>query len=110
MSVSALLGAPSARNLFRRAIIQSGPAYSLPSLGQRDSGGVGRQLALPGLDRAALESIPAVELVAAVGAVQARLPAPGEIALSLLPVVDGHFLPDPPKWPSGAAMRQASNS
>jgi len=40
-------------------------------------------LRLPGLDRAALESIPAVELVAAVGAVQARLRA-GEIALSLL--------------------------
>jgi para-nitrobenzyl esterase len=98
MSVSALLGAPSARNLFRRAIIQSGPAYSLPlARASETAEEVGRQLALPGLDRAALESIPAVELVAAVGAVQARLPAPGEIALSLLPVVDGHFLPDPPE-------------
>jgi len=100
MSVSALLGAPSARDLFRRAIIQSGPAYSLPlDRASETAVEVGRQLALPNLDRAALESVPAAELVAAVGAVQARLPAPGEIALSLLPVVDGHFLPDPPEVP-----------
>jgi len=98
MSVSALLGAPSARDLFRRAIIQSGPAYSLTlDRASATAEEIGRQLAVPKLERSVLESVPATELVAAVGAVQARLPAPGEIALSLLPVVDGHFLPDPPE-------------
>jgi para-nitrobenzyl esterase len=97
MSVSALLAAPSARGLFHRAIIQSGPVY-VHSLGRAARAGedLAEVLGLAEVSRRALEAVPAPELVAAAQQLQDRAPSPGELPLPFLPVVDGAFLPRHP--------------
>lgn len=98
MSISALLGAPSARGLFHRAIIQSGPPYthSLARAG-RAAEDLAKGLGIGEITRAVLESVPAADLVAVTQALQNRTPPPGELPLPFLPVVDGAFLPRRPE-------------
>jgi para-nitrobenzyl esterase len=96
MSISALLAAPNARGLFRRAVVQSGPPYAD---GLVESASVAERLCRV-LDireptRALLESVPADDLVAAAEAVQRPDPEPGHLPLRFLPVIDGAFLPRP---------------
>lgn len=98
MAAAALLAAPSARGLFHRAILQSGPPYT------HNIGRAGRLaadfLAVLGLgatvDRRVLESVPAADLVGAAQALGDRPPTPGELPMPFLPVVDGTFLPCEP--------------
>jgi len=97
MSISALLGVPAARGLFHRAIVESGPPYT-HSVERAEQAGndLAAQLGLAELSRAALEKVPADELVAATQALQNRPPPPGEMPLPFLPVIDGAYLPRPP--------------
>jgi para-nitrobenzyl esterase len=96
MSISALLAAPAARGLFRRAVVQSGPpyAYSLA-----ESARVAQDLCgLLGIrepTRAVLESVPVADLVAASEVLHQPNPEPGHLPLRFLPVIDGAFLPRP---------------
>ncbi|MFD9128378.1 carboxylesterase/lipase family protein [Kitasatospora sp. NPDC059571] len=106
MSIGALLAAPSAAGLFRRAVLQSGAAHH--TLSPASARLVGRHLAdLLGVEPA-VEAIAAVPLRALVQAQQhlraaiSAAPDParwGEAALNLMPfepVVDGVLLPAPP--------------
>ncbi len=98
MAISALLAAPAARGLFRRAIIQSGPPYahSAPRAAEAAEAVV-RELGMARVVRERLLGIPAAELVRAVSAVQGNRARPGELPLPLLPVVDGNVLSDEPR-------------
>ena len=91
MSVGALLGAPAAEGLFRRAILQSGAASNVhrPESATR----VAAQVvdAAGGIDR--LRSMSAAELLAVQEDVSTR---PLEMGLAFQPVVDGTVLPEPP--------------
>lgn len=98
MSVSALVSMPSARGLFRRAIIESGP----PWVHDRDRAAkaareLARRVGLERLSRQALESVPAAALIEAQQLMQAATPAPGELPLPFLPTVDGVVLPMHPE-------------
>ena len=98
MSVSALLGAPRARGLFHKAIIQSGPPYShTPARAQRAAEDLAEILGIGSLNRSTLEAVPAQDLVAAAQTMQGRVPEPGELPLPFLPVVDGIVLPQAPE-------------
>jgi para-nitrobenzyl esterase len=98
MSIAALLAAPSARGLFRRAILQSGPPYTHSSARATSAAeDLVAALGLPDLDRRRLEAVPAVDLVEATRGLQAQLPRPGEVPIPFLPVVDGSVLPRRPE-------------
>ncbi len=93
MSISALLVAPEARGLFSRAIVQSGPAYVHDAPRAMSAAeDLAEVLGLAAVTRTALEAVPATELVTAAQALQNRRPAPGELPLPFLPVVDGTVL------------------
>jgi para-nitrobenzyl esterase len=96
MSISALLAAPSASGLFRRAVIESGPPYAY-SLDEATKVGdeFCRLLGLHDPTREILESVPADDLVAAGEALHRPVPEPGHLPLRFLPVIDGAFLPRP---------------
>jgi para-nitrobenzyl esterase len=96
-SVCALLGAPAAAGLFRRAIVQSGGVHvHTIEEAERSSDRLIAALGLTHYDRAALEAIPATDLVEATSVLSKRHPDPGLIRLPFLPVVDGSFLPQHP--------------
>jgi para-nitrobenzyl esterase len=96
-SVATLLGAPAARGLFRRAIVQSGgPHVHTVEDAERAAGRLAAVLGVARCDRRSLEPIPASELVAATEEVGRRRPDPGAMPLPYLPVVDGAFLPEHP--------------
>ncbi|MHB8219249.1 MAG: carboxylesterase/lipase family protein [Acidimicrobiales bacterium] len=97
MSISALLSIPSARGLFHRAILQSGPPYT-HTIDQavRVSEDLANLLGVRDFTRSALLPIPASELVEATRELQSRLPTPGELPLPFLPVIDGVFIPRSP--------------
>jgi para-nitrobenzyl esterase len=96
-SVSALLGVPDARGLFRRAVVQSGgvQVHSVDEA-ERAAERLVQLLGVAGCDRESLQDVPATELVAATEELGRRRPDPGMIPLPFLPVVDGAFLPDDP--------------
>ncbi|HVX21558.1 MAG TPA: carboxylesterase/lipase family protein [Acidimicrobiales bacterium] len=97
MSVSALLGAPAARGLFHKAVVQSGPPYTHSlDRARRAADDLGTLLGLPEVTREGLDRVPADQLVAATAELQNRTPRPGELPLPFLPVVDGRFLPRRP--------------
>lgn len=97
MCLSALLAAPSARGLFRSAVIQSGPPYTHGAERGEDAARCfARELGLSELSREALEGVPAGELVGALASMSRRAPRPGELPQPLIPVVDGVTLPEPP--------------
>jgi len=95
MSVADLLGAPAARGLFSRAILQSGAALATS---QAVAGAIAEELAgqlgIAEVSRAALEAVPVSELIAAQCAVSARIDR--GIGMPFQPVVDGGFLPRHP--------------
>jgi para-nitrobenzyl esterase len=96
-SVSALMGAPGAAGLFRRAIVESGGVHvHTVEEAERAADRLVAALGLEACDRATLESVPAADLVAATEVIAKRIPDPGMIPLPLLPVVDGSFLPQHP--------------
>jgi len=97
MSIAALLSAPAARGLFRRAVVQSGPPYvHTAEQAHRVAGDLLEVLGISQCTRERLASVPAADLVAAVASLQNRTPQPGELPLPFLPVIDGTFLPQDP--------------
>jgi para-nitrobenzyl esterase len=94
MSVAALLGAPTARSLFRRAAVQSGAAAGL---GVASASGLAEdvtaELGLSEVSLEALQRIPVEEILAAQTVVGAAYEGLG---LAFQPVVDGHALPRHP--------------
>jgi para-nitrobenzyl esterase len=93
-SVSALMGAPSARGLFRRAIVQSGGVHvHSVEEAERAAGRLANVLGIAAIDREVLLQVPAAELVAATTEVAKHRPDAGLIPLPFLPVVDGALLP-----------------
>jgi para-nitrobenzyl esterase len=96
-SVTALLGCPAAVGLFRRAIVESGGAHvHTVEEAERAASRLATELGAASCDRAALEHVPATELVAATTELGKRRPDPGLVPLPFLPVVDGVFLPTHP--------------
>jgi para-nitrobenzyl esterase len=96
-SVAALLGAPAAAGLFRRAIVQSGGAYAHSvEEAERAATRLAAVLGVAESDRESLERIPAAELVAATEEIGRKRPDPGLLPLPFLPTVDGTFLPRHP--------------
>jgi para-nitrobenzyl esterase len=96
-SVAALMGAPSAAGLFRRAVVQSGGAHV--HTGAQAARAADRLVGLLGLSectRDALGAVPSADLVAATDEVGKLSPDPGAIAVPFLPVIDGAFLPQHP--------------
>jgi para-nitrobenzyl esterase len=105
MSISALLAVPEARGLFHRAIVQSGPPYSMPadqaaSRTEKLAGHLGVSTT-----RASLERVPAEALVAAATEVGGGLDGGGHSGLLMMPAVDRGLLPVAPETAvaSGAA-------
>jgi para-nitrobenzyl esterase len=97
MSVSALLGAPAARGLFHRAIVESGPPYTYTvDQAAARAEAVATHLGVP-LTRAALEQIPADALVEAANQVGQVSANNDDSGLLLMPVVDGGLLPVAPE-------------
>jgi para-nitrobenzyl esterase len=97
MSISALLAVPAARGLFRRAIVESGPPYTLSA-----EAAIERTEELAAhlgvvVKRGALERVPADALVAAAADVGSRLSGRGQSGLLMMPVVDGGLLPSAPE-------------
>lgn len=95
MSVGALLGAPAARGLFGRAILQSGAA-SNATAADVAAGVAAETLAEMGVapgDRAGLAAVPVARILAAQAEVSRRHAARG---MAYEPVVDGDVLPEPP--------------
>lgn len=94
MSVGTLLGTPSARGLFQRAIPQSGAAHSVSSADQAEVV-VAETLAALGLSRAQeLLEVPPDKLLEAQTTVTRRLA--GRALLPYRPCVDGAALPQHP--------------
>ncbi len=112
--VSTLLAMPAAKNLFHRAVVQSGPGFKMNSVRHADE--VAEMLLTElGLGRAQVrdaQSVPVERIVAAQAAVQAKLGArvPGFIQ-GFSPVVDGVTLPRHPFDPDRARCfrRRAAN-
>ena len=97
MSVSTLLGTPAAQGLFHRAIVQSGPPYtSTAEKAWARTEQVAAHLGVP-VTRAALEKVPAEDLVRAAGEIGAVVAANDDPALLMMPVVDGGMLPTAPE-------------
>jgi para-nitrobenzyl esterase len=97
ISVVALLAAPTASGLFRRAIVQSGGAHVHdPDQAARAASRLADVLGLASCDRDALIGVPAADLVAATTELGTRRPDPGLLPLPFIPVVDGRFLPRHP--------------
>jgi para-nitrobenzyl esterase len=96
-SVAALLAAPTAAGLFRRAIVQSGGTH-VHDLAEADRAGdrLAETLGVAACTRQILGSVPSSELVAATEEMGKRRPDPGRLPLPFLPVVDGVFLPHHP--------------
>ncbi len=97
MAVASLLAAPVARDLFHRAVLQSGAADNVhdPEDAARVAHGFAKELGVRPDDRRALEEAP-VEAI--LGAQERTLEAtwrtiPG---LAFQPTVDGRLLPEPP--------------
>ena len=96
-SIAALLGAPAARGLFHRAIVQSGGTHvHTVEEAERAAERLAETLGIARCDRESLGPVPAAELVAATSQLGARRPDPGLVPLPFLPVIDGHFLPRHP--------------
>ncbi|HUY30038.1 MAG TPA: carboxylesterase/lipase family protein [Acidimicrobiales bacterium] len=96
MAIADLLGAPAARGLFRRAILESGACVALPvapavSMAER----LGAALGLDEPSRDRLEHVPVADLLAA----QRELSGSVDHGLGIPfpPVVDGGLLPRPPE-------------
>ncbi len=96
MSVSDLLGAPAARGLFHKAIVESGPPVVFsPDAAVRRAEECAALLGVP-LTRSALQQVPADELVRAVQTLRQPTGDGTNPGLAMMPVVDGGLLPEHP--------------
>ncbi|MGD0313650.1 MAG: carboxylesterase family protein [Acidimicrobiales bacterium] len=96
MSVSSLLAVPAVRGHFHRAIVESGPPYAYtPEHAAAIAEQLAAQLEVP-LTRAALEQVPADELVRAVALFDQRGGRRDDSGLLMMPVVDGGLLTEHP--------------
>jgi para-nitrobenzyl esterase len=96
MSISDLLSVPMARGLFHRAIVESGPPYTLSaevatSRAEELAAHLGADVS-----RSALEQVPADALLAAASDIGSRLTSGGQSGLLMMPAVDGGLLPSLP--------------
>jgi para-nitrobenzyl esterase len=95
MSISALLGSPSARGLFGRAIIQSGNVQaSTPGVARSVAERLAGELGLADVTRSALQRVPVAEVLAAQQRCQAAIDETAGLAFQ--PVIDGGLLPRHP--------------
>ncbi len=96
MSVGALLAAPSARPLFKRAILQSGAAANVMT---RDQAAIVAETFLEALgpvrDRRGLASVSAQRIMRAQGITNRKLMNMARL-MAMTPCVDGDFIPDHP--------------
>ena len=104
--VSMLLGSPSAKGLFHRAVIESGPG---PKMMERDRATelAGMMLAEVGLDArrvSELQSLPMEKILAAQFAVSAKLRGFPGIIDGFAPVLDPAILPAHPFYPHASAI------
>ncbi len=97
MSVSALMAAPAARGLFHRAIVESGPpyTYSADEASERAER-LATHLGVP-MTRAALEQVPAEDLVRAASQLGQAEAHHDDSGLLLMPAVDGGLLASEPE-------------
>jgi para-nitrobenzyl esterase len=96
-SVAALMGAPSAVGLFRRAVVQSGGVHMHTiAEAERAADRLAETLGVSECRRETLGPVPFTELVAATDEIAKGRPDPGSISLPFLPVVDGSFFPTHP--------------
>jgi para-nitrobenzyl esterase len=97
MSIGALLGAPEARPLFRRAILQSGAAHNVssPEHARQVAEGFLKRLGAHGRDLETLRAAPLAELLRAQLATVIEL-APALGGLPFQPAIDDDFLPRHP--------------
>jgi para-nitrobenzyl esterase len=97
MSISDLLGAPSASGLFHRAVIQSGPpATATKQWATRRAERLAAHLGVPVDAMGTLRHVPVDRLVEATQRLAQEAPTEGGLPLALLPVVDGVLLERPP--------------
>jgi para-nitrobenzyl esterase len=97
MSISALLGAPAAKGLFHKAVIESGPVYfHTPEQGIGAAQVIADELGVDEISRKSFGSIPPAEFLAATEVLAARPPLPGVLPLPFLPVMGGSLLPQDP--------------
>jgi para-nitrobenzyl esterase len=110
--VTTLMGMPSAKGLFHKAVAISGSLFSFgtPDGATKLANGVLTELGIGKSDLDKLHSIPASQLVTAAFAAQAKVapfafPKPGSLALELgwQPLVDGRVLPTRPFDPTAPA-------
>ncbi|UYN95576.1 MAG: carboxylesterase/lipase family protein [Enhydrobacter sp.] len=103
--VSVLMALPSARGLFHKAVIQSGPAVQMADRddGTKTARQVLDRLGLAPADAARLREVPAAKLLEAQNAVQAdvgRASFAERRRLGFNPVIDGDFFPGGPFAPA----------
>ena len=95
MGVATLLAVPAARGLVHRAIVESGPPYTLTAEeATTRAEKIAAHLGVP-MTRAALEAVPATDLVRAVTEFGAA-GAEDDPGLLVMPVIDGGLLPFAP--------------
>lgn len=94
MSIGAMLGAPSARGLFRRAVLQSGACANVTSSEQAEqrTAQLCEALGLANATADQLRAVPAADLLAA----QQQVLSTGGTALPFQPVLGGSLLPAHP--------------
>jgi para-nitrobenzyl esterase len=106
--VSNLMGMPSAKSLFHKAIVESGSLLKIndPARSQALAAAVLKRLGLGAGEVAKLQALPAAELVRAGEAAKQDLPKapPGEIDLVWQPVVDGRVIPTQPWGPAAPGL------
>ena len=95
MSICDLLGAPAARGLFRRAVVESGMAFAHALDPARTlAEDFARHLGLRALSRRAISAVPAEDLLAAQSELTGRVDE--GVGMPFAPVVDGTLFPEHP--------------
>ena len=110
--VSVLMAMPSAKGLFHKAIIQSGPAVQMANRddGTRTARQMLEQLGVAPAEAARLRTLPAPKLLEAQNAVQAtvgRASFADRRRLGFNPVIDGKVFPGGPFAPAAPAISAA---
>jgi para-nitrobenzyl esterase len=103
--VGTLLAMPSAKGLFARAIIQSGPTLRVVARedAEKAAQAVLDELRLPAGDVRALQDIPLSQLLAAYFAASKKYGF-NHVVTGFAPVVEGNVLPDHPFSPAASAV------
>ena len=104
--VSYLMAMPSAKGLFHRAVIQSGPGVKAVPAERADQlrKDLMAELGLADGDIAGLRAVPAEKLAAAAYAAERKQPGAGFDRAGFAPVVDGKVLPSQPWDPKAPSL------